>query len=137
MRDVTLQVKSRQKTTGEEPEVVDFMTEGKLYFKENATYLVYEESELSGMPNHTTTLKITDHAVDMKRFGDHPTHMYFEKGKRHVTDYETEYGTFKIEMLTHVLTMQLGDLEGSISIEYAISIQNMHEAVHHLTILYK
>ena len=39
-------------------ETVEFMTEGKAYKKGDATYLVYEESEMSGLAGVKTTLRI-------------------------------------------------------------------------------
>jgi uncharacterized beta-barrel protein YwiB (DUF1934 family) len=136
MRDITLQVKSIQKTMGEEPAEIDFMTEGKLYVKGDSTYLVYEETELSGFPNHKTTLKIGRDTVQMKRFGENNSTMHFEKGLRETSDYETPYGLFKLEILTHKVDINLGENEGSVEVEYAISIQGLHEASHQLLIKY-
>ena len=46
------------------------MTEGKAYRKGESTYIVYEESEMSGMEGVKTTLRIDrDGSVRMKRFG--------------------------------------------------------------------
>lgn len=136
MRNVTLQVKSTQKITGEEPVIIDFMTEGKYELKNGATYLIYEESELSGFPGHKTSLKIREDAVDMRRYGESEAHMHFEKGVRESADYETPYGFFKIETLTHGIKAELGDQEGFVEIEYALAIQGMHEAIHTLLIRY-
>lgn len=136
MRDITLQVKSTQKITGEEPIIIDFVTEGKYELKNDATYLIYEESELSGFPGHKTSLKIRESAVDMRRYGESEAHMHFEKGIRETADYETPYGVFKIETLTHRIQVELGDQEGFVEVEYALSIQGMHEAAHTLMIRY-
>ncbi|MCK8059301.1 MULTISPECIES: DUF1934 domain-containing protein [unclassified Fusibacter] len=136
MRDITLQVKSVQKAMGEEPVEIDFITEGKLYLKGGATYLVYDETELSGLENHKTTLKIHDDKVQMKRFGENNSTMHFEMGLRETSNYETPYGVFKLEILTHRIEIDLGDTEGSVVVEYAISIHGLHEANHKLHIRY-
>ena len=44
-------------------EVIELITEGKFYKKSDAYYLVYDESEISGMQGTTTTLKIKDNQV--------------------------------------------------------------------------
>jgi uncharacterized beta-barrel protein YwiB (DUF1934 family) len=136
VRDITLQVKSIQKVMGEEPVVIEFKTEGKLYEKSNALYLVYEETELSGFPNHKTSLKIQRQTVTMKRFGESEATMHFEKGIRESSDYQTPHGVFKLETLTHGVTVDLQQTKGRVEIVYALSIQHMHEATHTLIISY-
>lgn len=137
MRNILLTVKAIQKSLGEAPQTVEFTTEGKYYERGEAIFLVYEESELSGFPNHKTTLKIMGHEVDMRRFGENKSHIHFKKGVREEADYETPYGVFKIETLTHHLQMALTDHSGEVTIEYALSIQGMHEAVHTLVLSYR
>ena len=46
-------------------EVIELITEGKFYKKSDAYYLVYDESEISGMQGTTTTLKIKDMTMEM------------------------------------------------------------------------
>ena len=50
MKDIMLRIVGRQIDINDEvsEETVEFMTEGKAYKKGGATYLVYEESEMSG-----------------------------------------------------------------------------------------
>lgn len=137
MQEVLITVHSIQKTMGEPPQAVEFTTEGNLYTKGATTYLVYDESELSGFPGHKTTLKIFPHTVDMRRFGENHAHIHFEKGVREDSEYETPYGVFKLETLTHRLDVNLQETSGEIIIEYALSIQGLQEAVHTLNISYR
>ena len=137
MLRVLITVKAIQKSLGEPADTIEFTTEGKMYQRSGAYFLVYEESELSGFPNHKTTLKIHSDYVAMRRYGASNSDMHFEKGKREDSEYETPYGVFKLETLTHKLEMTLGDLAGEVNIEYALSIQGVHEAVHTLIISYR
>ena len=135
MKDVILKIKGTQMPSGEEEDVIELITEGKVYNKDNAKYLVYEESELSGMEGCTTTLKITDEKMEMKRFGRASSQLIFEKGKRHVTNYNTPYGNFRMEILTKKLDLLIDDNEkGTISLEYRMSLQGLSEGSNKLDI---
>ena len=73
MKDIMLKIVGKQvmkdgKGDSEE-QVMEFMTEGQLYERNGSTYLMYKETELSGMEGCTTSLKISGDTVRMKRFG--------------------------------------------------------------------
>ncbi|MCG8542216.1 MAG: DUF1934 domain-containing protein [Clostridia bacterium] len=135
MKDVILKIKGTQLPSGAQEDVIELITEGKVYNKNNAKYLVYEESELSGMEGCTTTLKITDDKIEMKRFGNATSQLVFEKGKRHVTNYSTPYGNFRMEILTKKLEFDINQEEkGTISLEYRMSLQGLSEGTNKLDI---
>lgn len=134
-KDVILKIKGTQMPTGSDEDNIELITEGKFYDKDNAKYLVYEESQLSGMEGCTTTLKITDNKIEMKRFGKATSQLVFEKGKRYVTNYSTPYGNFRMEILTKKLDLEIDeDIKGSISLEYRISLQGLAEGTNKLDI---
>ncbi len=137
MNEITLHVKSIQKSMGEEPAEVDFISDGKLYHKCGNVYIVYEETELSGLEGHKTTLKLSPDKVEMNRRGPSPSKMSFEVGKRRESDYQTPYGEIRIEYLTHRLDCQLNDNDGEVEIEYAMVIKGLKEANHVLNIKYQ
>lgn len=135
MKNVILKIKGTQTPTGSDEDNIELITEGKFYDKDNAKYLVYEESQLSGMEGCTTTLKITDNKVEMKRFGKATSQLVFEKGKRYVTNYSTPYGNFRMEILTKKLDLEISeDIKGGISLEYQISLQGLAEGTNKLDI---
>jgi len=51
MKEVMIKIKGRQfsRETGEDE--MEFVTEGKLYRRNGAIYLLYDETELSGIPD--------------------------------------------------------------------------------------
>lgn len=135
MKNVILKIKGSQMPAGEEEDVIELMTEGKVYEKESATYLVYEESELSGMEGCTTTLKLMGDKIIMKRFGNATSQLVFEKGKRHVSNYSTPYGNFRMEILTKELEYSIDEnYKGTISLEYRMSLQGLSEGTNRLSI---
>ncbi len=85
------------------------MTEGKHYLKHGSHYIVYDESELSGMEGCTTTLKMNDDGIKMRRYGGANSELIFEKGKRNSSDYVTPYGTFKLEILTREMEWHISE----------------------------
>jgi len=138
MREITLKIIGRQCYADREEDQMEFMTEGQIYLKEDAVYLIYEESEVSGMTGCKTSLKIKDGSVKMRRIGSigFGTELYFEEGKRFSSTYNTPYGPMDIEVLTKGIVDNLDkeNLTGSIDIRYDVSLQGMAEGKNRLTI---
>jgi uncharacterized beta-barrel protein YwiB (DUF1934 family) len=91
LKKAIISVKGTQKNEQNESDTIELITEGNFYIKGNTFYVVYEESELSGMDGTTTTLKITEDKVTLLRFGTNKSKMVFEKNKRYESDYDTPY----------------------------------------------
>jgi len=138
MRDITLKITGKQCFQDVEEDQMEFVTDGKIYLKDGNIYLIYDESEVSGMAGCKTTLKITDNSVKMRRIGDvgFGTELYFEEGKRFCTIYNTPYGPMDMEVMTRWIDdkMDRENLSGSIDIKYEISLQGIAEGRNRLTI---
>ena len=110
---------------------MEFITEGRFYTKGNSVYLVYEESEFSGVEGCTTSLKITGDKIRMKRYGEDvgmETAIVFEKGKRFNGYYDTPFGSVPMEVLTNEVSNHIGpDGEGSLDIDYNVSLKGLTE----------
>ena len=86
MKEIMIRIKGRQANDETGEDFMEFVTEAKLYKRGEAIYLIYEESELSGVPGCKTRLKLKDGEVQMKRFGAGAgagSEIRFEKGKRY------------------------------------------------------
>lgn len=57
MKDITLKIVGKQIYRDVEEEQIEFVTEARLYEKGDSLYLIYEESEFSGMPAARRALK--------------------------------------------------------------------------------
>ncbi len=104
---------------------IELTTEGSFYDKNGNYYIVYDESEISGMEGATTRLKIEDNKkVSMKRFGTSAADLKFEEGIKHETNYMTMYGNFTIQITTNDLNIQIDrdTGKGSIGIDYDLKI---------------
>lgn len=133
MKDILLKIVGRQINRHDvEDDAIEFITEGKFYEKGNSVYLLYEESELSGMEGVTTSLKITGDKIRMKRFGDDiviDTVIEFEKGKRFTGFYDTPFGSFEMEVMTNSIENNIDKMKikGHLDIDYNISLKGVSE----------
>jgi len=131
MKDIMLRISGKQVSVDSEEDQIEFVTEGKIYERNQALYLVYDESEVSGMPGCKTSLKLKGDTVRMKRFGESvilDTVIEFEKGRRYEGFYDTPFGAIEMEVLTNDLVNNMSpEGKGSIDIDYHISLKGLSE----------
>ena len=131
MKDIMLKIIGKQVTTEAEEQQLEFVTEGKYYVKGDSVYLLYDESEFSGMEGCTTSLKITGDNIKMKRYGENiglDTEIEFEKGKRFKGYYDTPFGSVEMEVLTNEVVNKIEKSgKGSLNIDYHISLRGLSE----------
>ena len=82
--------------------------------------LSYQESAVTGMDGTLTTFQIEPERVTLLRVGEYTSQMVFQEGRRHMSMYNTPYGTMSIGVNTRHLTAQVGESGGDIEIDYAI-----------------
>lgn len=136
MKDkVIISITGEEKSMDGESDVIEFVTEGNYYERDGKLYLCYKETEISGFDEKTTTtVKIDGDTVSMTRFGNVNTHMVFSRGKRHLSHYETPYGSFTIGILPEAVSVDLTDGVGNINIEYMIEVDNTPSSTHSLNL---
>lgn len=122
-----------------EEETIELITEGDFYEEEGSFRLVYDETEISGLKGTTTTLNVQGEKVVMSRSGNASSIMEFEKGKRHKTVYDTEFGSMYMEMSTTKVDVSLkkDPLSIDIRIDYDIIVKNMFEGKNRMHIKVK
>ncbi len=138
MKDITLKIIGKQQYEGIEEDQMEFVTDGKLYVRNNSIYIIYDETEVSGMEGCKTTIKMNDKSVRMRRTGKvgFNTELYFETGKRFNSIYETPYGPMGVEVLTDYVKndFNIEECKGSIDVEYQVSMEGLAEGRNKLTI---
>ena len=138
MRDITLKITGKQIYDTHEEDQMEFVTEGQLYQKNDAVYMIYDESELSGMAGCKTTLKLVGDTLRMKRIGQSGTgtEMYFEVNKRFNSTYSTPYGPMELEILTRSVENEfdMETLSGNVAVCYDVSLQGVAEGKNKLEI---
>ena len=124
MKDITLKITGKQSYADKEEVQMEFVTEGRF--------------ELSGMTGCKTTLKIKDNTVLMRRTGTegYRSELYFEKGNRFGSTYETPYGPMDVEVVTAAVNCDIDKENGSghIGIEYNVSLEGLAEGKNQLNI---
>ena len=104
---------------------IELNSEGVLCIDDKRASILYDESELTGMEGSTTEVGFDlDNAglVTMMRHGSVSTVLVFEKGKRHICAYKTEYMPFEICVNTKDVQNTLLQ-DGKIFLDYIIEIR--------------
>ena len=97
-------------------------TTGTLYEKKENTYVIYKEKEDN--KETTTSIKIEDDKVMIKRFGEVNSTMIFKENDIISSNYSTPQGFFVVELKTKKLNIDIKE-EITIDIDYDIEITNM------------
>lgn len=138
MKNIMMKIIGTQVTADLEEDQMEFITEGKLYQRGDALYLIYDETEISGMPGCRTRLKLKNGTVKMKRIGENvgiDTEIEFEQGKRYTGYYDTPFGAIEMEVLTNRIENSLTpEGTGTVDIDYHISLKGLVEGRNKLNI---
>lgn len=132
---VSIIVKGIQKDPSGEVDNIEIKTKAKYYIKKNAEYLVYDESEVTGMEGSRTRLKINSDSVIMTRVGEVETKMEFYEGKSSSMKYVCPHGVFNMDIVTKSLKVEYDEAKLSkIDINYNMDFQNDFVTEHSLSI---
>ncbi len=123
-------------TEGGEENAMELITDGILSH-ENGSYVIeYDESEMSGIENTKTRLKVKDECIHLERQGALQTEFVFAKTQPFEALYSTPYGAMQVSVFPTHVQSALSDIEGNIDLEYIIKIGGA-EALNKLYIQYK
>lgn len=136
-KDIILTIKGSHRNLEGEDRSIELVTQGRLYKKNDAYYIEYEESELSGMQGTKTQISIKDGSVMMERFGKYPSQLLFEKGKMYINSYETPYGSIQIEVYPTRVDHKIDDNEGKLDLEYQLGIDGRYVSSNELLLFYR
>ena len=131
-----LSIRGRQSYDGQEPEVIELVTEGSMEFTKGGWDIAYDESELTGLAGVHTVFRVEPGKVTLTRTGRLNSQMVFQQGVPHQSLYQMEFGALMLSVqATHVFYDILPD-GGVIDLVYNISIENTEAGVidYHLDI---
>lgn len=123
-KNVIISVKGIQTAEDSDQNVMELVTEGRYYKKDDAYYVTYKESEVTGMEGTTTTLRVSDGVVTLMRMGSVNSHFVFQQGQKHVSYYDTEHGAFTIGVLANEVDIRMDDDGGEIRVGYQLEVDN-------------
>ncbi|MHC6181287.1 YwiB family protein [Clostridium sp. JNZ X4-2] len=103
-------------------EVIEVVTPGDFYKKNDSYYAVYKETQLSGMEGTTTTLKIKNNKFSLIRMGSTNANMDFNKNQKSMSMYKTPYGIIELKIRTNEMDININEYGGDVIIDYSMSL---------------
>ena len=133
---VMLSIRGRQSYDGQEPEVIELVTDGTMEFRDGGWNIAYEESELTGLEGVTTVFRVEPGKVVLTRTGRLNSQMVFQQGVTHDSLYQMEFGTLLLTVQATSVFYDIVPDGGVIDLVYNISIENTEAGVvdYHLDI---
>ena len=123
-QEVVLHIRGQQSYDGQEPEVIELMTEGTMEFLDGGWDISYEETELTGMAGVTTTFRVEPGKVILRRTGKLRSEMLFQQGVRHESLYQLEFGALLMTVTAKQVFFDIMPDGGVIDLMYDIEIEN-------------
>ena len=135
-RDVVLSIRGTQTYAGQEPEIIELVTEGTMEFRDGGWDISYEESALTGLEGVTTTFRVEPGKVILKRTGKLRSQMIFEQGVAHDTLYQMAFGTLMMTVKATFVFFDIVEDGGTIDLSYNLDIENTEAGIidYHLDI---
>ena len=133
---VVLSIRGRQSYDGQEPEVIELVTEGFMEFRDGGWDVSYEESELTGLDGVTTVFRVEPGKVTLMRTGKLNSRMVFQQGITHDSLYQMEFGALLLSVQATSVYYDIVPDGGVIDLVYNISIEHAQAGVidYHLDI---
>lgn len=135
-RAVVLSIRGRQCYAGQDPEVIELVTEGTMEFTNGGWDITYEESDLTGLAGVTTTFRVEPGKVILTRRGTLNSQMVFQEGVSHDSLYEMAFGALMLTVKASSVFYDIVPDGGVIDLVYHIDIENTEAGVidYHLDI---
>lgn len=118
---------------GEEARI-ELITAGRYYEKNGVQYIVYKDSEVSGLEGVTTMLKLYDQYAVLVRMGSVEYKQEFRLGTKSHSTYVTPYVTMEMGILTQSINLDLGKPVKNIHIRYELEINGEWQSTNTLSI---
>ena len=103
--------------------------------KNDTKYIMYNETELSGMEGSHTTIKLKPRSIVLIRNGKVSMRHEYVLGETRQTVYETPFGELHMAFKTHELESTLQDGIGKIHLGYDISVSGEWQYYNQLDIV--
>ena len=123
-KSVILSLEGKQYYPGQEPEVIQLVTEGTMDFREDGWDICYEESDLTGLAGVTTTFRVEAGQVTLRRTGKLRSEMVFREGIAHDSLYQMEFGTLLITVCAKQIEAEICSTGGTVDLVYSVEIEH-------------
>ena len=123
-KDVVLSICGKQYYPGQDPDVIELVTDGILEEKDGGWNICYEETELTGLAGVTTTFRLEPGTVILERTGRLQSKMIFQLGVPHESLYQMEFGALMLTVCAQLIDASIGFDGGMVDLRYSIAIEN-------------
>ena len=123
-QEVVLSLRGRQSYEGQEPDVIELVTEGTMEFRDGGWDISYEESDLTGLAGVTTTFRVEPDQVTLSRTGNLRSQMVFRQGVPHDSLYQMPFGALMITVCAKSVFFDIVPDGGVVDLVYSIDIEN-------------
>lgn len=134
MTNVIVTIVGTQRDAQGEADSIELITAGRWYDKNGVRYIIYEDTEISGMEGTKTMLKLQGERVVLVRTGKVEHRQEFCLGEKSVSPYLTPYGTMEMGIDTRQLKVVLAEAGGSLYIEYDLEINGQWQSTNTLSV---
>lgn len=117
-KEAIIHVTSSQNYDDGTEDRMEFYTTGTYYKKGGAYYVLYRESQVTGMEGVTTALRAEQDKLVLNRMGAVDYKQAFEEGVLHRAAYVTAMGLFNLSVYTENLLISLTEYGGHITLKY-------------------
>lgn len=100
-KEVMIAIRGLQVLTEAEEDRIEVIFPGEYRYRNGKHYLVFEEAIEGVEQASLSTIKISDHTMELIRKGPVGTRMMFEEGRKHVSSYQTPFGSMKAGVLAN------------------------------------
>ena len=123
-KKVLISLMGTQQFAEEHEDKQELITVGAFYVHKGVFYILYRESEVTGMEGTTTTLRIEEDHVVLNRMGTAELKQEFRPGVLYRSTYITPFGKLWLSVLPDVVESDLTAQGGRISLEYDLFVDD-------------
>ncbi len=120
---VVLSIEGRQNYVGQEPDVIELVTEGTLEQTKLGWDICYAESSLTGLEGVMTSFLVEPDKITLTRTGKLHSQMVFQEGKCHDSLYQMEFGALLLSVCATKICTALSAQGGTVDLSYHIEIE--------------
>ena len=121
---VFLSICGRQTYMDQDPDVIEFTTEGSACKTDDGWRIEYDESSLTGMEGVHTTFEVTPDTMVLTRTGKLNSQMVFKLGVVHESLYQMDFGALLLTVCATDISWHLNEKGGTVDLKYNIEIEH-------------
>ena len=124
LKDVWISFHSVNSYDDEEPDSLEFSTDGQYLFEDNVGCLSYQESEVTGLEGTRTSVTILPDQVVVDRDGMVKSRMIFKEGLKSSFLYSTPFGQATMGVDTRRIRQSVNENGGEVEIDYVVDMEH-------------